>query len=125
LDKCAGIRKAPDDDARNRRGPQGVVFEVLHGLSVNASCFSVSLRAGHYRSSGIHLRLRAQVLGLHVVQLLLGDEAGPRGGRLLQAHVLRMDGGAHCFSALEFVLRAKDLFLALLELERTLFKLSP
>ena len=124
LDECACIGVAPYNYARDGRGYGGVILERLHALIVAAGCLSVLLRGSHCGLRGVHLRLRAQVLGLRVIQLLLRNQAGPRCRCLLQPPELSMDGRVHCFSALELVLRSRDLFLGLLQIEGGLFKLG-
>ena len=71
----------------------------------------------------VDLCLRVQVFCLRVVQFLLRNQAGTRGCRLLQAFRLGMERRVQCLGAFDLLLRARDFFLALFELECGLFEL--
>ena len=123
LNEGAGIGIAPDHDAGDGRSDSGVILKRLHTLVFGARGFGVLLSRGHGGFGGVDLRLRTEVLGLRIVEFLLRDQARTRGCRLLQTLRLGVERGVERLGALDLLLRARDLFLALLELESGLLEL--
>ena len=78
---------------------------------------------GHGGFGGIYLCFRRKILRLRIVDFLLRDQPGLPCGGLLQPLELRVNCGMFRFCAVDFVLCARNLLLALLQLEDRLLQL--
>ena len=113
LNERAGVRVPPRHDAIEWSGDARVVRHRGVALLVRLRDAELLLRGGQCRLCGIDLRCRLAVLRFGVVELLLGDQAGPGVGRLLQTLRRGVQGVIVRLGTQHIALRAVDLVLDL------------
>ena len=108
LDQRACIGVTPDDDAIQRSGHRGVALQGTYSLFVGLGGVRAFARCGKRGFGRVDLGGRRHRFRARVIQLLLGNQPGLRGRRLLEPVEIGLQRRVFCLCSTYLVLRLRD-----------------